>query len=185
MICNPPSKNVLTFLCSGDLQSPAPRLLPAYRWDRGLQIPQLMQRRICPVLRQASRRICNPPLKNDLTSLCSGDLQSPATRLLPAYRWDRGLQIPRLNRSNLFYDGQHIRRDAQRKTALCIIRRKGNITQQRNKCTSRGHQIRPRGKNGRRLHVFAHAYAASRRNLCRPPGRLCRNNIISYKKYIV
>ena len=43
--------------------------------------------------------------KNDLTSLCSGDLQSPATRLLPAYRWDRGLQIPQLNRSNLFYDG--------------------------------------------------------------------------------
>ena len=35
------------------------------------------------------------------------------------------------------------------------------------------------------LHVFAHAYAAPRRNLCRPPGRLCRNNIISYKKYIV
>ena len=27
-----------------------------------------------------SRRICNPPSKNDLTTLCSGDLQSPAPR---------------------------------------------------------------------------------------------------------
>ena len=49
--------------------------------------------------------ICNPPSKNDLTSLCSGDMLSPTPRQQPAYRWDRGLQIPRLNRSNLFYDG--------------------------------------------------------------------------------
>ena len=48
------------------------------------------QRRICPVLRQAFRRICNPPSKNDLTTLCSGDMLSPASRQQPAYRWDRG-----------------------------------------------------------------------------------------------
>ena len=34
-----------------------------------------------PILRQAFRRICNPSLKNDLTYLCSADLQSAAGRL--------------------------------------------------------------------------------------------------------
>ena len=49
-------------------------------------LPILRQafRRICnlPNLRQAFRRICNPSLKNDLTYLCSADLQSAAGRLL-------------------------------------------------------------------------------------------------------
>ena len=48
-------------------------------------LPILRQafRRICnlPNLRQAFRRICNPSLKNDLTYLCSADLQSAAGRL--------------------------------------------------------------------------------------------------------
>ena len=50
--------------------------------------------------RQASRRICNPALKNVLTYLGSADLQSAAKEyVLP---FIGGLQIPRCYRSNLF-----------------------------------------------------------------------------------
>ena len=61
--------------------------LPILRqtFRRICNLPNLRQtfRRICnlPNLRQAFRRICNPSLKNDLTYLCSADLQSAAGRL--------------------------------------------------------------------------------------------------------
>ena len=51
-------------------------------------------------LRQASRRICNPALKNVLTYLGSADLQSAAKEY--ALPFIGGLQIPRCYRSNLF-----------------------------------------------------------------------------------
>ena len=38
--------------------------------------------------RQAFRRICNPSLKTVLTSLCSGDLQSPVIGLAHLLQWD-------------------------------------------------------------------------------------------------
>ena len=50
--------------------------------------------------RQASRRICNPALKNVLTYLGSADLQSAAKEY--AFPFIGGLQIPRCYRSNLF-----------------------------------------------------------------------------------
>ena len=50
--------------------------------------------------RQASRRICNPALKNVLTYLGSADLQSAAKEY--ALPFIGGLQIPRCYRSNLF-----------------------------------------------------------------------------------
>ena len=49
-------------------------------------------------------------LKNVPTSLCSGDLQSPAISFGSFVIG--GLQIPRFHRSNLFYGGLQIRRDA-------------------------------------------------------------------------
>ena len=52
------------------------------------------------VSRQASRRICNPALKNVLTYLGSADLKSAAKE--NAFPFVGGLQIPRFNRSNLF-----------------------------------------------------------------------------------
>ena len=50
--------------------------------------------------RQASRRICNPALKNVLTYFGSADLQSAAKEY--ALPFIGGLQIPRCYRSNLF-----------------------------------------------------------------------------------
>ena len=79
-ICNPSLKNVLTPLCSGDLQSVVKK---------------------CP------------------TSLCSGDLQSPV--IGSGSFVIGGLQIPRFHRSNLFYGGFQIRRDGFQ------IRRDGRI----------------------------------------------------------
>ena len=98
--------------------------------------------------------ICNPPSKNVLTSLCSGDLQSPATRLLPAYRWDRGLQIPRLIGRTFFTTdcksvgtSSGVERLAEDSPMHPPPKTKYSLA--RNKCIFRGHQIRPRGKNGR------------------------------------
>ena len=139
-----------------------------------------------PILRQASRRICNPPSKKCPNLFMLWGICNPQHPGISRHIGRiGGLQIPQLNRSNLFYDGQHIRRDAQRKTALCTHRRKRNIAQHVINAHPEGTRFALGVKIGRKLHVFAHAYAAPRRNLCRPPGRLCRNNIISYKKYIV
>ena len=54
------------------------------------------------VSRQASRRICNPALKNVLTYWCSADLQSAASEIAFPFIFVGGLQIPRFDRSNLF-----------------------------------------------------------------------------------
>ena len=59
-------------------------------------------RRSHKVSRQASRRICNPALKNVLTYWCSADLQSAAREIAFPLIVVGGLQIPRFNRSNLF-----------------------------------------------------------------------------------
>ena len=64
-----------------------------------------------PILRQAFRRICNPSLKNDLTYLCSADLESAAGESVMYY----GLgdyKSPGLIGRTFFYDGLQIRRDA-------------------------------------------------------------------------
>ena len=90
-ICNPPSKNDLTSLCSGDLQSPTPRLQPAYQQDRGIANPL---RWICLSSVRRSGGFAIRRQKNDLTSLCFGDMLSPAPRQQPAYRWDRGITNP-------------------------------------------------------------------------------------------
>ena len=61
-------------------------------------------------VRQAFRRICNPALKNVLTYLGSADLQSAAKE--NAFSLLGDYKSPGFNRSNLFYGGFQIRRDA-------------------------------------------------------------------------
>ena len=58
--------------------------------------------------------ITNPALKNVLTYLGSADLQSAAKGMLFLLLGD--YKSPYLYRSNLFYGGFQIRRDAWRKT---------------------------------------------------------------------
>ena len=79
-------------------------------------------RRKQKVLRQASRRICNPALKNVPTFLWSADLQSAATKLEPGSCVLGDYKSPGFNRSNIFYGGLQIRRNAWRGH----IRRYGN-----------------------------------------------------------
>ena len=56
------------------------------------------------------RRICNPALKKVLTYLGSADLQSAAKE--DAFSLLGDYKSPGFNRSNLFYGGFQIRRDA-------------------------------------------------------------------------
>ena len=63
-------------------------------------------REIC-IIFQASRRICNPALKNVLTYLCSADLQSAAKEYAFPFIW--GITNPPLFIGRtLFYGGFQI-----------------------------------------------------------------------------
>ena len=83
------AQQVLCACITADMRSPNTCCASGYQLVGDIfflyNLPNLRQafRRICnlPNLRQAFRRICNPSLKNDLTYLCSADLQSAAGRL--------------------------------------------------------------------------------------------------------
>ena len=60
--------------------------------------------------------ICNPPLKNVLTYLGFADLQSATSSLCFLGLLLGDYKSPGFNRSNLFYGGFQIRRDAWRET---------------------------------------------------------------------
>jgi len=62
------------------------------------------------------RRICNPPLKHVLTYLGFADLQSATSSLCFLGLLLGDCKSPGFNRSNLFYGGFQIRRDAWRET---------------------------------------------------------------------
>ena len=145
-----------------------------------------------PFLRQASRRICYPPSKKCPNLFMLWGFAIPNTQALASISMGQGdCKSPGIIGRTFFLrriaypSGRLAGWNAQRKTALCTLRRKRNIAQHVINIHPEGTRFDLGVKIGRKLHVFAHAYAAPRRNLCRPPGRLCRNNIISYKKYIV
>ena len=98
--------------------------------------------------------ICNPPSKTDLTTLCSGDLQSPAPGISRHVDGIGDYKSPGLIGRTFFTTDNisvgtpnGVGRLAEDSPMHPPPKTKYSLA--RNKCIFRGHQIRPRGKNGR------------------------------------